>query len=240
MTFGRMATGFALSIVACARTSQPEQQAPAPVPVFHEPRHRVAYESRFVRVLEVRVAPGDTTLFHVHTNLHLGVVVAGARTWEQALGTAGTFHPADSSGSILDNARGTLPYTHRVGNVDASGFHYVIGQLLDPSGIAASVLAADATTHLDRETTRARLYRVALGPGQSTALHTHAQPGLIVQINPGEMELDGAELLSSGTRNTGSGAGAGAGAWWWREPGHTHVLRNMGRTPINLVEIDWK
>lgn len=233
MTLRGIALGFTLSVLACVQTPPVRERAEMPVPISREPRHRVVFESALVRVLDVRVAPGDTTLFHVHTDRHLGVVIAGTTTWEQALGLAGTANAADSIGAIFDNSRGILPYTHRVANTDRVAFHYVVAQMLGPSGIAALALPSDATMTLDRETGDARLYRVALSPGQSTVRHTHAQPGLMVQVSAGQLEVEGSAFRSH-SQNTG------AGAWWWREAGHHHAIRNAGGAPITLVEVDWK
>src|SRR5947207_7441111 len=38
----------------------------AQVPVRFEPRHKVALENEFIRLLDVRILPGDTSLFHIH------------------------------------------------------------------------------------------------------------------------------------------------------------------------------
>lgn len=233
MTLRRLAFGFSLCVCACVRAPQGREDGEAPVPISREPRHRVVFESPLVRVLDVQVRPGDTTLFHVHMDRHLGVVIVGTRTWEQALGMAGTLNAADAIGSIFDNSRRTLPYTHRVANTDTVAFHYVVAQMLGPSGLATPVLPADSTMILDRETRDARLYRVALNPGQSSARHVHTQPGLLVQIGPGHLEVEGNAFPSHSPN-------AGAGAWWWRESGHTHVLRNAGHAPINLIEVDLK
>ena len=211
---------------------QPSEEAA--VPVFQEPRHHLVLENALVRVLDVRVAPGDTTAYHVHANRNIGVVISGARTWEQFLGRAATpiDSLADSVGSIFDNASASLPYTHRVGNADTAPFHYVVAQLLTPSGVVTSALPASSGLHLDRETLGARIYRVTLAPGQSTPRHRHAPPGLTVQVSPGTLRLEGAAP-------EGASEQPGAGAWWWRRAGTEHVLRNIGTSPVDVVEIDW-
>src|SRR5262249_52975290 len=93
------------------------------VPVFKEPKHHVVYENKLVRILDVRVPPGDSTLFHVHAERYIGVVITGARGWDQQFGKART-DSRSVSGSLLDNTALALPYTHRVGNVDTVAFHY--------------------------------------------------------------------------------------------------------------------
>ncbi len=226
-------TALALALFACApATRLPTARAEA-IPVFREPRHRVAYAEALVRILDVRVQPGDTTLFHVHADHHIGVVIAGARTWTQRLGEVGSVRERDSVGSLLDNSKDSLPYTHRVANVDSVAFRYITGQFLGVSGIAAAPLSNDPTIQLDRETSRGSIYRIFLRPGEATGTHRHAQPGLTVQIGAGTLSMDG-------TSPAATSQAIGAGAWWWRSAGHTHAIRNIGKVPIQLVEIDWK
>ncbi len=205
------------------------------VPVYKEPRHRLVFQNALVRVLDVRVPAGDTTNYHVHANHHIAVVIAGARTWDQKLGQEAppADSVADSPGFIFDNASQSLPYTHRVGNVDTMPFHYVVGQQLSSSGVNAVALAASSGLRLDRETSGARVYRVTLAPGQSTPAHLHAQPGLTVQVGPGALRLEG-------TAPEAASNDSGAGAWWWRAAGSRHVLRNVGTQPVEIVEVDWR
>ena len=180
----------------------------------------------------VRVPPGDTTLFHVHAERYLGAIINGARGWEQVLGKDAA-QTQSTTGGILDNSNLALPYTHRVGNVDTTAFHYVIGQLLTRSGIDAFRLPEKANMHFERETPLGYVYRLTLAPGETMASHQHAQPGLTIQISPGTVRF-------VGTAASAESKEKGAGAWWWRNPGHDHSLVNTGNTPVYLLEIDWK
>ena len=205
----------------------------AAVPVYAEPHHHLQYESKFVRVLDVVIRPGDTTLFHVHADRHAGVVIGGARTWTHVIGGRDSTYAANAIGTLSDNTGDALPFTHRVANIDTVDFHLVLGQFLAASGIASPVIASDGTLQLVRETARGRMYRVTLAPGQSTSSHRHAQPGLTIQVTAGTVVWDGDAVAARSAESR-------AGAWWWRDAGHSHVLRNVGPLPIQLVEIDWK
>lgn len=220
-----------LGTTARARAQTAAKRA---VPVYEEPRHRPVFQNALVRVLDVRVPPGDTTEFHVHANHHFGVVIADASgryqdAREDTLGSPSDVMPA---GTVFDNEKDTLPYTHRGVNVDTVELRYVVGQLLSPSGVASSALPASSGLHLDREVSGARIYRVTLAPGRSTPKHRHAAPGLTVQVNAGTLRI-------AGSKPEGKSAESGAGAWWWRGSGAEHSLRNEGATPVEVVEIDW-
>lgn len=223
-----------LALVGRPVSAQVQPSEAAAVPVFQEPRHHLVFENALVRVLDVRVAPGETTGYHLHANRHIGVVIAGARTWEQFRGqTASSVDSvADSAGSVFDNANASLPYTHRVGNADTVPFRYVVAQLLAPSEIVAPALPASSGLKVHRDSLGARVYLVTLAPGQSTPGHRHAPPGLTVQVSPGTLRLEG-------TAPEGASEQPGAGAWWWRRAGTKHVLRNVGTSQVDVVEIDW-
>lgn len=224
-----------LALVGRSLCAQDRSAAVPAVPVFREPRHHLVFENALARVLDVRVSPGDTTLYHVHADRHIGVVIAGARTWEQAAGQPASAVDtlADPVGTLFDNDAASLPYTHRVGNADSVAFRYVVVQLLAPPGGDGAALPAGSGLRLARETAGARAYRVTLAPGQATAAHRHAQPGLTVQVGPGTLRLEGAAPGAASPE-------PGAGAWWWRGAGSTHVLRNVGTEPVEVVEFDWR
>lgn len=227
----RMALAAPLILVACAPSLAPGR--PTVVPIERESRHHVVFESSHVRVFDVRVEPGDTTLFHVHSDPHAGAVISGSARWGQTLGQAGALVSGNAVGTLLDNEASTLPYTHRVANVDREPFRYVMGQFLAYSNIVSAPLPDEAGISLERETSRGRVYRIRLLPGQSTSLHRHAQPGLLIQIGNGTVGL-------TGDRPEASSGQSGAGAWWWRAAGSVHSIRNAGEAPVELVEIDWK
>jgi mannose-6-phosphate isomerase-like protein (cupin superfamily) len=224
-----------LALVSRSTVAQVRSTAVDTVPVFREPRHHVVFQNALVRVLDVRIPSGDTTLYHLHTNRHIGVVISSASTWHQTPGQPASSVDtlADPVGSILDNAGEPLPYTHRVANADTVALRYVVGQLLSSSGVDAPALPASSTLRLDRETAGARVYIVTLAPGQSTEVHRHAQPGLTVEVGPGALRLEG-------TAPEAASPHAGAGTWWWRGAGTQHVLRNVGAQPLEVVEIDWR
>ena len=229
----RIAVASTMILVACAPSLPPGAGQAAIVPVYREPHHHVVFESPLVRVLDVRVAYGDTSLFHVHAEYHIGAVISGSARWGQTLGHAGAIGRGDSVGTILDNATSELPYTHRVANLDSVPFRYVMGQFLKRSEIVSAPLLDEPSLKLERETSRGLVYRIRLLPGQETSLHRHAQPGLSIQINNGKVAL-------TGDASEAASSESGAGAWWWRAAGFTHSIRNASNTPVELIEIDWK
>jgi len=220
-----------LASMGVATTALAQSTPSRAVPAHREPRHHLVYENAFARVMEVRTAAGDTTGWHLHADRMFSVVIAGARTWDQWAGRAPEPAPSLTVGAVFDNG-GWIPYTHRVGNVDTVTFQYVVAEVRRRTGITAPALQGVSHLALKHDSAGARVYRITLAPGEATASHRHAAPGLTIQIGAGRVRTEG-------TKPRQSGAARGAGAWTWRAAGHTHLVRNVGTVPVHVVEIDW-
>jgi quercetin dioxygenase-like cupin family protein len=228
-----------VALLSACRASSPPHSEPSRsvvepvVPVYEEPRHRPVFQNRFVRVLDVVIPAGDTTGYHTHAAPIAGAVIEDARNWSQIQGASpGEVRPVRAAGDVIENWDAGLPYTHRVGNVDGVPIHYVVGEWLASPGIEAPPLPETSSRHLVREGTVARVYRILLAPGESTESHTHATPGLTIQVTAGPVEDAGSVAATS--------EGEGAGAWRWRGAGCVHVLSNRGERPALVMEIDWR
>jgi len=124
-------TLVALALCACASpagaangSSEAEPDAALAVPARQEARHHLVYSNAYAHVLDVAVASGDTTDYHVHAYYTVGVALEAARTWSQYAHRERL--PIAAPGPVpraMDNWSEVLPYTHRVGNVDTVGFH---------------------------------------------------------------------------------------------------------------------
>ena len=101
-----------------------------PVPVEQEPHHRWIFENQYVRVLDVVLAPGESTLFHTHSHDSIAVRLTDAAVQEQPFNKewrpASRLLPGDSR-----YMKGTpKPYTHRAKNVGSTPFHVIDIELL--------------------------------------------------------------------------------------------------------------
>jgi len=227
--------GLALLLAAgpgCHRAAPAAPVGRAAVPVYREPMHRLVYRNPLVRVLDVRIPPGETTAYHVHSAPMVGVAIQDARVWYQAAGAA----PGPAAGPKptpyeFTNWSQPLPYTHRVANVDRAPLHYVVAEWLARSGQETPALPNDETRELVEESPALRVYRITLAPGASTWPHTHVGPGLVVLGTPGSLQDDGGPHARGGS---------GAGSWRWREGPYRHRLRNDGKTRLVVFEIDWR
>jgi hypothetical protein len=64
--------------------------------VHQEPRHHLVFDSPGTRILDVQIPPGDTTLFHTHSDPILYVTMSTSRTRSQNLGADWSAPAADA------------------------------------------------------------------------------------------------------------------------------------------------
>lgn len=224
-----------LAVMGCGQASrQAASSAPVTgaVPVYEETRHRLVFRNSLVRVLDVRLPPGDTTAYHVHVERLVGIAVRDARIWTQVPGAppSPVATPA-ATPYVFENWSQTLPYTHRVANVDTLPMHYVVAEWLARSGPEVPALPDGPSRRLLKEGPTARVYEITLAPGTATEPHTHATPGLVVLGTAGTLSEERSPRAKGGT---------GAGSWSWREATDRHVLRNGDHSRVIVYEIDWR
>jgi quercetin dioxygenase-like cupin family protein len=100
-----------------------------PVAVEQEPHHHVIFENQYVRVLDVVVDPGDTTLFHKHSLDNVAVQLNDAAIKRQFPGEDWVATPA-KEGSAGFVAGTKTPYVHRISNTGATVFHVLDVEIL--------------------------------------------------------------------------------------------------------------
>lgn len=109
-----------LAFVLSAIVSSPA--AEMPVPVRQEPHHKVALENNHVRVIDVKIPPGKTTLYHVHdvpsVIVYLTSSTVSTQTWGEASSAPRRVSPGESRYAAYDEK--TL--SHRVTNTGAELF----------------------------------------------------------------------------------------------------------------------
>lgn len=211
-------------------------------PVVHmskEPRHRVVFESGTVRVQDIQIPPGDTTLFHTHDHAVLYVPISSGRTRSQTLGQEwGGGGGAAARGASAPPQVQTLgrvsspasyiekPMTHRVNNFGDTLFRLIsVANLSAGSDSNVDDVAGfvDKPELLNRHY---RAFRIILPPGHATAAHRHAWPVVVVQQSTGAVAMDDTD---KSTRMPGQ--------YIVHESG-PHQLKNAGDTRVEFIEIE--
>ncbi len=152
------------------------------VEVRDEPRHRRRFENEFVRVYDVLIPPGDTTLYHRHTEDTFYVAVNEAtvrdRTWGEDEPRTGTA-PA---GSCLCRPHRARPLIHQVHNLGPGEMRLIGAEIKAAPAVTTAAPLSAAGHALTLERDRLRVYELALEPGQSTGDIVYGFSGLTVLL----------------------------------------------------------
>jgi quercetin dioxygenase-like cupin family protein len=101
-----------------------------PLPVEQEPHHRWEFQNQYVRVLDVLLAPGQSTLFHTHSHDSIAVRLSEATIQEQVFEKNWQSASKVMPGDVRYAQGAKSPYTHRVKNVGTTPFHVIDIELL--------------------------------------------------------------------------------------------------------------
>ena len=94
----------------------------AQVQVSKESHHKNVLENKYIRLLDVWINPGDTTLFHIHSTPSLFLLLTNTDAGSQIMGKKWTKNRNEmGKASYSSFTNDTL--VHRVGNFDTSLFH---------------------------------------------------------------------------------------------------------------------
>lgn len=203
----------------------------APVPVASEPRHHLKFENEYVRVFDVAVPPGDTTLFHVHANDYLFVSIGDANLKAEVMGNQpGNLILKDGE---VRYTKATI--THRIANLAKETFRNITIEVLkSPGGQTGPTEQAQIANHtLLLENERVRVERLILEPGQSTNMHEHSLSGLGVAVS-------GAKVMIEVPGQKPQTVEFKPGEFRWHDGKIAHNLKNIGKTRFEAVDIEWK
>jgi quercetin dioxygenase-like cupin family protein len=164
------------------------------VPVHEEPRHHLVLDSPIVRVLDIQIPPGDTTLFHTHSNPILYVNMSASRMRNQNLNgewnapgapsapsapSAPRVVPSAPPGRMMSTTSyAERPVTHRVNNIGDS-LYRLIGIINPSAGDASNGPSGGFDLAPELENQWFRGYRRVVD-AQPAPAHRHANPVVLV------------------------------------------------------------
>lgn len=219
---------LALAVMICGIFGL-QQNSQEPVPVAKEPHHHLAAENPFVRIYDVVVLPGASTLYHVHERDYFFINFGASELKSQTQG-----QPEQD----LDLTDGEVRYTpavltHRIRNVGKTPFHNLTVELLQSPGSSTPTAALGKNQTLVLENGRLRALRTILQPGESTGMHSHPPHTLVVMVNGGSVLIE-----SSGRK--AEERKVKPGEFIWMESAANHSLMNAGKNVMQVVEIEVK
>jgi quercetin dioxygenase-like cupin family protein len=224
-----------LALILCAAPAAAQRI----VPVHEEPRHRLVHDGEGFRVLDVRVAPGDTSWFHTHDAPITYVSIVPSTMDSQPLDGAWSGNDADdpppfAAGEVAWNLSyaETGPATHRIANVGHGAFHLVAVVNSGPGESGPLAATGSAAAVVEAENPWFRISRVTLAAGDVFAWADAGRSGVGVLITG-----DGARVREDDGGETTIEA---PGSFFVRSPGTAHEIRAAGSAPVELVLIDLK
>jgi hypothetical protein len=225
--------GLFLLIITAVVTAQ--------VPLSKEPRHRVTFENVQLRILDVNVPPGDTSLDHLHDRDIVTVsMTGGTDTRLQSPGQPwGPVRPPRPLGDAVVAEYTGKASSHRIENVGKSAYQLFALENLRTSGWATSGALTAPATKLTTESRAFRIYDVRLGRDSSQTSHTHAVPTIALLIS-GKLMSEGPDTQAKANAPAPVGLKQldQPGQWVLIPRGDTHHLVRLGVGDARLVEIE--
>jgi FG-GAP-like repeat len=216
----------------------PARQGERVVPVHQEPRHDLVFDSPGTRILDVQIPPGDTTLFHTHSDPILYVTMSTSRTRSQNIGEEWSTPAApDAPGAPVSVPPGRMmsttsyaerPQTHRVNNIGSTLFR-LIGITNSSAGDDRSDPSGGFDIEPELSNRWFRGYRRALAAEDSPE-HRHENPVAIVLVS-------GSVAVRTAATTSNQQPLQRPGAFVFLEAGATHVLR-ADAPDTQVVEVE--
>ncbi len=103
----------------------------AQVQAIKEPRHKKVIENKYIRLLDVWIQPGDTSLFHIHSTPSVFVHFTNTMVCTQIKGKEWQ-KSKNTEGNVFYNSFVNDTLVHKVSNCDTVPFHVTDVELLSP------------------------------------------------------------------------------------------------------------
>jgi hypothetical protein len=180
----------------------------AQVLVHEEPKHRPVLVTPQIRILDVVMAPGDTSIYHIHHTPSLFILFSNTTTGSVDWGKAPSTGKTTAGTMLYEDLSAPNTRTHRVWNADKDTFHVMDIELLaSKTGFKQAPLANPALK-LEIDNAYVRAYQLSLGKGQgfrirdsdrsfilisygNIGVNTHSgnntmKPGSFIELKQGE------------------------------------------------------
>lgn len=212
------------------------------VDITREPHHHLVFENKLVRVFDVTVPPGETTLIHRHNHDYVYVTLGAADLDNRVEGKPpARVQLQDGETRFLDGN-----FAHAVRDLASTPFRNITVELLEDAKTRDEPSPWDSGKNEDRSLQilsggtqqvlfvkdAARVSEIELQPGGAIPRHHHNGPHLVVAVTDLDMRSDvEGKGASPATLKVGDAR--------WVEGGFTHTLTNVGKTTAKFVTIEF-
>ena len=161
----------------------------AQILVHEEPRHRPVFQNKEIRILNVRVAPGDTSLYHMHNTPSFFIRLTNTITGSQVQGEAKKAGKSQSGEIRFENLAPPNNRVHRVWNADKDTFHVMDVELLMKKAEFDEKPMTLPNLKLEIDTTWVRAYRLSLLKEIEFKSINKKQSVVLVSLNASTVEI---------------------------------------------------
>ena len=205
-------------------------QLMAQIPVSKEPLHKPVFQNKYIRLLDVVLQPGDTSLFHIHATPSVFVYLSTTKfssqikgkDWVEEKSLAGKAWYRSFSPDVL---------IHRVCNRDTMPFHVNDIEILSSYDTVNASHRKPLPFPLLFENERAIAYQLTKKDIKKKKVQTYAP--LIVEL------INGDGILYHNTK-TNESKEIKAGHFQYVDPMTTFYFSSTGTSEINMIVFEIK
>lgn len=161
----------------------------AQILVHEEPRHQPVFQNKDIRILNVRVAPADTSLYHMHNTPSFFIRLTNTITGSQVQGEAKKAGKSQSGEIRFENLAPPNNRVHRVWNADKDTFHVMDVELLMKKAEFDEKPMTLPNLKLEIDTTWVRAYRLSLLKEIEFKSINKKQSVVLVSLNASTVEI---------------------------------------------------
>ena len=214
--------------------AQVAAEEPNVVAIDKEPRHRLAFESKNVRVFDTRIPSGETTLYHRHERDSVYVLISGTSN----LVTEQIGKPpkplSANPGDVFFGEHSKAPLIHRFSNLSAEEHHVLDIELIAETASSSVMLSPLSAGHQRIvENPRVRVSRFTLGPGDSFRDDAAAGSSVLVVLAGSRVGILGGSAAMQANS-------AGPGWFHERTESTPRRIENIGQDRLELIEVEIK
>ena len=215
--------------------------AAAQVPLREDPHHRVTFENKAFRILDVNIPSGVTSTDHRH-DFDIATISISPTGTETRVQTGQTWGPPRKPRPLGDAS--VTEYTgkassHKVENTGKTPYQLFAVENLKTSGWSTAAPAKGLATKLATESRAFRIYDVQLGRDTAQTSHTHAVPTIAVLIGGNVLsDAPDAKAKDNAPAPVGLKQLTQPGQWLLIPAGDTHHLVRLSTADARVVEIE--
>lgn len=202
----------------------------AQVQVRDEPRHHNVFENEYVRILDVHLGPGDTTLYHIHKTPSVFIIFTNTNVGSQLIGKQPQ-KGANINGEVSYDSLKTSR-THRVWNADTGWFHVMDVELTSKKQKKNILVLQNPSLQLLFNEQQINGYNMELNPAGNLQIPASATGYLLISKSESVIEFKVNGIVQNRKMKPSH--------YIWIDAGKSFAIKNDGIKPANFVLLQFK